>query len=393
MKHDWYSQENLLFLNPRLPVEEAAVARAVWADLVAGQLVDHIGLMSSGSSGQRKIILLSRRAILAAAGAVNRHLECTAEDIWLQLLPDFHIGGLAIWARADLSGSRVVDYYGKSGGDWDPQGAYDALVQSRASLTSVVPTQLYDLVKAGLAAPSTLRACVVGGGRLPSELFVRARALGWPVLPSFGMTELASQVATVLPERLIEFDNAQAAAAELEWMDLLPHVNAFAGAQGLLAVRSSAACSAVLSFCKDGKGAHLIQTPSQEWVTEDLVELRNDQRGRRQLRPLGRAQDFLKIGGESLHFWQLEQAWQRACAGIAELADLRATALFAAPDDRLGAQMVLLTTEAGELVEKAVDSYNKLVLPVARIRRIVRVSELPLSPLGKLQREKVLRLL
>jgi O-succinylbenzoic acid--CoA ligase len=51
---------------------------------------------------------------------------------------------------------------------------------------------------AGPFAPS-LRAVLVGGGPIPEPLLARARARGLPVLPTYGLTEAASQVATAAP--------------------------------------------------------------------------------------------------------------------------------------------------------------------------------------------------
>ena len=69
----------------------------------------------------------------------------------------------------------------------------------RQTLTSLVPAQVFDLVNAGLKPPHILRAVLVGGGRLEDALYQKATALGWPLLPGYGMTEAASQIATARP--------------------------------------------------------------------------------------------------------------------------------------------------------------------------------------------------
>ena len=89
---------------------------------------------------------------------------------------------------------------------WD--GYYDIgggqklrLADRGVTHTSLVPTQVHDLVKADLRAPETLKAIVVGGGHLDAATGRLARTLGWPVLASYGMTEAASQIATQTLER------------------------------------------------------------------------------------------------------------------------------------------------------------------------------------------------
>lgn len=172
-----------------------------------------IWLLSSGtqSVGQVKAIGLTAEALEASATAANAHLAVNRSDRWLLTLPTFHVGGLGILVRATLSGSRVYRL-----GKWNPNGFVSALKRQRISLTSLVPTQVYDLVTLKLSPPASLRAVVVGGGALAPDLYERARKLGWPLLPSYGLTEGASQVATAPIESL--------AREGFPLMKLLPHV-------------------------------------------------------------------------------------------------------------------------------------------------------------------------
>ena len=43
--------------------------------------------------------------------------------------------------------------------------------------------------------PASLRAILLGGGPIPTALLERARAAGYPVLTTYGMTETASGIA------------------------------------------------------------------------------------------------------------------------------------------------------------------------------------------------------
>jgi o-succinylbenzoate---CoA ligase len=175
---DWLSTDSHVLLNPRMPEEERRRLESLVVDLPG-----HVWLATSGTTGALKLTALSKRALLASAAAVNRHLQSDDRDVWLCVLPTFHVGGLGIYARAFLSGARVVT----SG--WED-----------VTLASLVPAQVTDLVRDRVEAPPSLRAVVVGGGALSEELYAAARALGWPLLPSYGMTECCSQVATATPE-------------------------------------------------------------------------------------------------------------------------------------------------------------------------------------------------
>ena len=153
---------------------------------------DIIAFATSGSTGSPKWICHTRETLLASAGSVNRFLQITAEDIWVCALPIFHVGGMGIYARGYLSQSAVIPFETK----WCPTKFTEHLAANQATLTSLVPTQVHDLVAGKLTAPPSLRAVIVGGGSLDLSLKAQARNLGWPVLASYGLTEAASQVAT-----------------------------------------------------------------------------------------------------------------------------------------------------------------------------------------------------
>ena len=156
------------------------------------ELSRHLLFATSGSSGGRKWVALSREALLTSAAMVNRHLSAGVDDRWLMALPDFHVGGMGIGARCYDAGSELVKLSGK----WDPELYYSTMASEDISLSSLVPAQLYDLVQRELRAPQSLRAVLIGGGRLGDAVYERAVELGWPIMETYGMTETCSQVAT-----------------------------------------------------------------------------------------------------------------------------------------------------------------------------------------------------
>src|SRR5437016_3187547 len=201
---DFESSDSHLLLNPRMPAEERARLEAL-----VPPLPTHVFIATSGTTGAIKLVALSKAAILASAAAVNARLESSANDIWCRVLPLFHVGGLGIRARAHLSGARVVEI------PWDAR----AFAASEATLASLVPTQVHDLVATGQRAPATFRAILVGGGAFDPELQARGRALGWPFLATYGMSECCSTVSV---------EN-----------ELLPHLEARGEPDGRLALRGA----------------------------------------------------------------------------------------------------------------------------------------------------------
>jgi len=333
---DWLSDASHLLLNPRMPREERERLESFVVPLPG-----HVWLATSGTTGSLKLTALSKRAMLASAAAVNRHLQSTASDVWLCVLPTFHVGGLGIYARAFLSGARVVTE------GWDG-----------VTLASLVPAQVSDLVRARTPAPPSLRAVVIGGGALSSSLYEEARALGWPLLPSYGMTECCSQVATATLPPL---------ALRPSPLVLLDHLEARIEEDGRLALRGEAL------FTGYATGEGFVDPKIDGWfVTEDLASLDG-----RVLRVEGRRGDFVKIGGESVDLSRLDRI----------LSELGAdAAVVAIPDERLG-HVIALAMASGD--ESLVEAFNARVFPFERARRVIRVPEIPRTPLGKIMRNRI----
>jgi O-succinylbenzoic acid--CoA ligase len=211
-----------------------------------------------------------------------------------------------------------------------------------------------DLVRARTPAPTSLRAVVIGGGALSPALYDEARALGWPLLPSYGMTECCSQVATAThgsPELL-----------------LLDHIDARVEPDGRLAVRSEA----LFSGYATGEG--FVDPKIDGWfVTEDVAAIEG-----RVLRVQGRSGDFVKVGGESVDLSRLDRI----------LSELGAdAAVVAIPDERLG-HVIALAVASGDSEAIAV-AFNARVFPFERARRIIRVAEIPRTALGKIMRNRI----
>jgi O-succinylbenzoic acid--CoA ligase len=155
-------------------------------------LNSHFLLFSSGTTSSAiKGYAISRKALLNNARAVNQHFNLSSHDIWGLSLPYYHIGGLSILARAYELKSSLVDC-----GIWNPEEWTKLISKKLVTITTLVPAQIYDLVDSKLSSPPTLKYLVVGGDYLSHELERKALELGWPIIRTFGMTEVSSQLAS-----------------------------------------------------------------------------------------------------------------------------------------------------------------------------------------------------
>ncbi len=150
-------------------------------------------LFTSGTTGQSKAVPLTVQNHLASATASENRLGRRADDHWLCCLPLCHIGGLAIVLRSVIYGTSFELLPG-----FDAARVADLLAHRPVTLASFVPTMLHrilDQVDGPIA--SQLRAVLVGGGPISAEELREARRRGMPVLPTYGMTEACSQLATL----------------------------------------------------------------------------------------------------------------------------------------------------------------------------------------------------
>lgn len=349
----WNARGSALLLNPRLdPAFRERILSAEFPDLP-----DHIWMASSGTSGRAKVVALSRTALESSAVAVNCRLGVHPSDQWINPLPLFHVGGLGIVVRAALSNTLCHCFE-----EWNPQQFVRRSTECGATLSSLVPAQVHDLINAHLRCPSSLRAIVVGGGALDESLRVRAAQLGWLLLPSYGMTETASQVATAKP-----------GAEDFTWLPLLDHVQARVADGGALELRGPSLLTGWMLFDADGSARW--EDPKHDgWFrTSDRVELRDGK-----LRFVGRTDDLVKIRGELVDVSALERELQsRVPSGLVRI--------DAEPDRRNGSALSVVAENAAAESEArgAVDIFPPYARPA-----VFRVGAVQVSPLGKKIRRK-----
>ncbi len=150
---------------------------------------------TSGSTGNPKAVMHTFGNHYYSALGANMNLRLRSGDRWLLSLPLYHVGGMAILFRCISSGAGIVVM--------EPgQPLEDAITRQGVTHLSVVSTQLYRLLDKNLPkdALKPLKAVLVGGGETPASLIDRAYANNLPVMPTYGLTEMNSQVTAMRPD-------------------------------------------------------------------------------------------------------------------------------------------------------------------------------------------------
>lgn len=334
-------------------------------------LAGHVLFETSGSSGRPKSIALSKTALRVSAAAVNRHLDVSHSSCWGLALPLHHVGGFGVAARAFEAGCAFQEF----GRRWDAAVFAEWLAENQVTHSSLVPTQVHDLVTAKLPAPASLRAIVVGGGHLDAGTGQAARNLGWPVLASYGMTEAASQIAT---QGLDLLETIYQPAP----IPILPIWRAEISPEQTLRISGPALFSGTLVRENE---AWVFKPRLSEWhQTLDRVALANAA-----LTPLGRADHLVKVLGELVDPESIERE-------LADLSDDKlppgSFAVIAIPDDRAEHALVPVfdATLDPDLIAAVLADHERQAPGFRKLRPAVILEVFPRSPLGKPRRTEIL---
>ncbi len=358
-KIDWESPHSHYFFNPRHPQAKALAKLTKKLPF----LKSHIYLFTSNRG---KICLLSKSAILSSAHAVNKNLQTHKKDRWLVSLPLFHIAGLSILARSFCGG---FSFY-KSRGKWQAHSFQKQLKEKKISLSSLVPAQIYDLVQNKIKAPKSLRAVIVGGDSLSPLLYKKGRALGWPILISYGLTEASSQVASASLSSLNK--NKFPKMKVLKHIEIKQIFSQIKIKSSSLLTKSFDLQKNKLFDPKDSKG--WLKLPDKAVLNKNFLLIK------------GRREEEIKILGERVDLQKLSVLLEEL-----SLRFKKEGYLTALPDRRQGAQLALVSSDFNiTKIQKLVRTFNSKVLPFERIQSIYFVSEIQKSSLFKI-RQKLIR--
>lgn len=244
-------------------------------------------LFTSGSTGDPKAVQHSIGNHYYSARGSNNNLRIRSHDRWLMQVPIYHVSGLSIVFRCMLSGAGIA-----------MPGREESLVEAisgyGATHLSLVPTQLRRL----LADPEAeqrmkkIKAILLGGSALDEQALKQAFHRGWPVYPTYGLTEMASQVTTV--PVLTPPERRYYAGSPLAYRELQIALD------GEILVRGSCLFQGYVQ----GDAVDPAVDAEGWFHTGDLGTLDEEQR----LKVNGRKDDMFISGGENIHPAVIERA-------------------------------------------------------------------------------------
>jgi O-succinylbenzoic acid--CoA ligase len=170
---------------PAGPPAAVEAARAVLRAEVPLEDGADLVVVTSGSTGTGRGVLLAAAAVRASAGATLGRLG--GPGSWLLALPVSAIAGLQVLCRSEVAGRQAVAL----GRGEDLTAAVARMPAGDRRYTALVPTQLVRFLDAEPDALRSFDAVLVGGAATDQALLARARSEGVRVVTTYGMTETA----------------------------------------------------------------------------------------------------------------------------------------------------------------------------------------------------------
>jgi amino acid adenylation domain-containing protein len=330
-------------------------------------------LHTSGTTSRPKQVPLSNANLCHSAANIRRALELTAADRCLNVMPLFHIHGLAAAVLASLaSGASVVctpGFYAPRFLEW--------LDEFEPTWYTAVPTmQQAILARAGGERRSSLRVIRSCSAALAPQVMAELeRVFSVPVIESYGMTEAAHQMASnpLPPGRRKPGSVGRAAGPEIAIMD---QAGDLLGAcqTGEIVIRGlnvTAGYANNPAANQSGFSGGWFRTGDQGRLDEEGY-----------LFISGRTKEIINRGGEKISPREVDEALLEHPAVAQALA-------FAIPDTRLGedvAAAVVLKPDAAA-TEGGLREFTSRRLADFKVpRRIIFLDEIPKGPTGKPQR-------
>jgi fatty-acyl-CoA synthase len=326
---------------------------------------------TSGTTGKPKGALLTHANCFWTNVGFDIATGVSADDVVLQVLPQFHCGGwnvqllLALW-----KGARVVLERG-----FDADHALELIEEKRVTTTMGVPANYLFMAHSprfGDTDLGSLRRAVVGGAPMPLALLETWRGRGVDIVQGYGLTEAAPNVLCLAAEDAVR----KAGYAGKPY----PHVDVKLSAEGELLVRGP---NVFAGYWRNDEAT--AAAFADGWLrTGDIAE--RDDEGN--YRISGRLKDMYISGGENVYPAEIEDV-------LISLEGVADAAVLGVPDERWGEVGVafVVVEDASLTADDIVAACRERVARFKVPASVRFVDELPRSGMNKVRKDELRALL
>jgi fatty-acyl-CoA synthase len=312
-------------------------------------------IYTSGTTGKPKGALLTHANCFWTNLGFDLATGVRPEDVVLQVLPQFHVGGwnvqplLAWWKGATVVLER----------SFDAARALELIARKRVTTLMGVPaTYLFMAQEPAFAATdlSSLRLAVVGGAPMPETLLETWLERGVAIVQGYGLTEAAPNVL---------------------WAGKpYPFVDARLSAEGELLVKGP---NVFPGYWRNEPATREAFTADGWLRTGDVAEA--DEDGCYRIK--GRLKDVFISGGENVYPAEVE-------AVLHEHPAVRDNAVVGVADDRWGEVGIAFVVAGGGMTEEELLAHCRERLARFKVPKAVRfVDEIPRNSMGKIQKSEL----
>ncbi|MEH1870503.1 2-succinylbenzoate--CoA ligase [Nostoc sp.] len=254
-----------------------------------------IMIPTGGSSGQIKFVIHTWESLIASVQGFTEYFQLKQVNSFC-VLPLYHVSGLMQFMRSFTTGGKLAILPFKA----VETGQIFNIKQSEF-LISLVPTQLQRLLQNPELTQwlSQFNTVLLGGAPAWNELLEKARFNRIRLAPTYGMTETASQIATLKPDDFLR--------GKISSGEILPHAKVTIRNQQGEILNSNQIGNITIYAQSLAKGYYPITRENQaDFQVDDLGFL--DEQGH--LNIVGRNSDKIITGGENIYPAEIESAIQ-----------------------------------------------------------------------------------
>jgi O-succinylbenzoic acid--CoA ligase len=328
-----------------------------------------IMIPTGGSSGQIKFAIHTWETLIASVQGFTEYFQLEQVNSFC-VLPLYHVSGLMQFMRSFITSGKLAILPFKS---LEQGQIYQ--VDPTDFFISLVPTQLQRLLENTelTAWLCQFKTVLLGGAPAGNELLEKARYHSIRLAPTYGMTETASQIATLKPN---DFLNGKVNSGKI-----LPHAQVkICNQQGqmLQANQIGNITIKALSLCL---GYYPNMWSNQKYLQVDDIGFLDEQG---YLNIVGRNSDKIITGGENIYPIEIESAI-RATQMVADVC------VIGIPDKQWGQALtaIYIPKNADTSVDK-IKTILSLQLSRFKIpKHWISIDNLPRNAQGKVNRQEL----
>jgi fatty-acyl-CoA synthase len=323
-------------------------------------------IYTSGTTGKPKGALLTHANCFWTNLGFDLATGVHGDDVVLQVLPQFHVGGWNVQALlAWWKGARVILER-----EFDAARALRLIEEKRVTtMMGVPPIYLFLAREPGFADAdlSTLARAVVGGAPMPEALLETWAARGTAVMQGYGLTEAAPNVLCVPPEDAVR----KLGCAGKPY----PFVDVRLSAENELQVRGP---NVFPGYWRNPEATAAAFTNDGWLRTGDVAEC--DDEGFYRIK--GRLKEMYITGGENVYPAEVE-------AVLHAHPQVMDAAVVGVPDERWGESGVAFVVADG-VTDEELTGWCSVRLARFKVPQSIRfVAEIPRNGLGKIQKQEL----